>query len=83
MSHRLSEAGLPIEIAHDSERWVFILREMAESPKRTAILEAYMRGFYYVFAAMTGIAASALIVSFVIRKFSMDKILLTQFTARK
>jgi hypothetical protein len=42
-----------------------------------------MKGFHYVFAAMTGIAASALVVSFVIRKFSMDKVFLTQFTARK
>jgi hypothetical protein len=83
MSHHLSETGLPVEIAHDSERWVFILREMAESPRKTAILEAYMKGFHYVFAAMTGIAASALVVSFVIRKFSMDKVFLTQFTARK
>jgi hypothetical protein len=83
MSHHLSQSGLPTDIAHDSERWVFILREMADSPRKTAILESYMKGFHYVFVMMTGVAASALVVSFVIRKFSMDKILSAQFSARQ
>jgi hypothetical protein len=82
MSHHLSELGLPTDIAHDSERWVFVLREMTDSTRKTAILESYMQGFHYVFAVMTGIAGSALVASFIIRKFSMDKILMTQFTAR-
>lgn len=82
MSKKLQDYGLPGSIAHDSERWVFVLREMTDSPKKTAILESYMKGFDSVFIMMTGIAASALLASFVIRKFSMDKILMTQFTAR-
>jgi MFS family permease len=82
MSGRLAEHGLPASIAHDSERWVFILRTMAESEKKTAILESYMKGFESVFYLMTAIAASAMLTSFAIKKFSMDKILLTKFTAR-
>jgi hypothetical protein len=82
MSGHLTKFGLPAEIAHDSERWVYVLRTMAEGPKKTAILDAYMDGFHSVFIMMTGVAASALVVSFVIRKFSMDKVLSTQFTAR-
>ncbi|KAF1843499.1 MFS general substrate transporter [Cucurbitaria berberidis CBS 394.84] len=82
MSGRLLHFGLPTTIAHDSERYVFILRTMASSPEKSAILESYVKGFESVFIMMTAISASALIVSFAIRKFSMDKILLAQFTAR-
>jgi hypothetical protein len=82
MSGHLAEFGLPTDIAHDSERWVYILRNMASSPQKTAILESYMTGFHHVFIMMTVVAGSALVVSFVIRKFSMDKVLSTQFTAR-
>ncbi|KAH7070919.1 major facilitator superfamily domain-containing protein [Paraphoma chrysanthemicola] len=82
MSDRLSTFGLPTAIAHDSERWIFVLRTMDASPKKAAILQSYTHGFQMVFVMMTGIAASALLTSLVIRKFSMDKILLTQFTAR-
>jgi MFS family permease len=82
MSDHLSSLGLPIEIAHDSERWVYILRSMGDSPKKTAILESYMKGFESVFILMTGLAASALIASFLIKKFSMDKLLVAQFSAR-
>jgi hypothetical protein len=82
MTRRLAKSGLPAEIAHDSERWVYILCTMADGQKKTVILDAYMNGFHSVFIMMTGVAASALVVSFVIRKFSMDKALSTQFTAR-
>lgn len=55
---------------------------MVDSAKKTAILECYVKGFESVFVMVTALAASALVVSLVIRKFSMDKILLTQFTAK-
>jgi urea transporter len=82
MSGHLKELGLPTDIAHDSERWVYILRTMASGPEKTAILESYMHGFHYVFIMMTAAAGSALVVSFAIKKFSMNKRLSTQFTAR-
>jgi hypothetical protein len=82
MSGHLADYGLSTDIAHDSERWVYVLRNMASGPQKTAILDSYMRGFHYVFVMMTAVAGSALLVSFVIRKFSMDRVLSTQFTAR-
>lgn len=82
MKDKLSESGLPTDIAHDSEQYVFILRTMTDVTEKTAIVESYVKGFQSVFIMMTVISASALLVSFVIRKFSMDKILLTQFTAK-
>jgi len=82
MSDHLQSLSLPADIAHDSERWVYILRTMADGPEKTVILESYMKGFDSVFILMTGVAASALLASIFIKKFSMDKILLTQFTAR-
>lgn len=82
MSDHLSRLALPLNIAHDSERWVYILRSMDDSAEKTAILESYMVGFDSVFILMTGVAASALIASFFIKKFSMEKLLVAQFSAR-
>lgn len=82
MSNKLSEHGLPADISQDSERYVFVLRNMRESIQKTMILESYVKGFESVFIMMTVIAGTALIVSFAIKKFSMDKILLSQFTAK-
>jgi MFS family permease len=82
MSDKLSELGLPTSIAHDSEQYIFVLRTMADSPQKIAILSSYMRGFDSVFIMTTAVSASALFVSLIIRKYSMDKILLAQFSAR-
>jgi hypothetical protein len=82
MSDKLSELGLPTAIAHDSEQYIFVLRTMPDSPQKSAILSSYMKGFDSVFIMVTIASASALVVSLVIRKFSMDKILLAQFSAK-
>ncbi|KAH8644881.1 hypothetical protein IG631_02345 [Alternaria alternata] len=82
MSDKLSELGLPTSIAHDSEQYIFVLRTMADSPQKSVILSSYMKGFDSVFIMTTAVSASALVVSLVIRKYSMDKILLAQFSAR-
>lgn len=82
MSARLSDQGLPTSIAHDSERYVLVLRGMPASGQRDAILRSYMKGFDAVFILMTAFAASALVTSLSIKRFSMDKILLSKFTAR-
>jgi hypothetical protein len=55
---------------------------MEDGPRKTEILGSYVKGFEAVFIMLTAVAASALIASFFIKKFSMDKILLNQFTAR-
>lgn len=83
MSSKLSEYGLPGSIAHDSERYIYVLRTMAlDDPKRIAILESYLHGFRYVFVIMTIFAASAFSVSLFIRKFDMNKTLQSKFSAR-
>ncbi|KAG9203476.1 hypothetical protein G6514_002843 [Epicoccum nigrum] len=82
MSSKLTAFGLPTQIAHDSEQYIFHLRVMAEGAEKSAILESYIHGFHAVFIFVTAISASALIVSFVIRKFSMDKVLLTAFSVK-
>ena len=82
MSSKLTEFGLPTQIAHDSEQYVFVLRKMAEGAEKTAILESYMHGFHAVFIFVTAISGSALLAMLVIRKFSMDKILLTAYSVK-
>ncbi|KAG9191816.1 hypothetical protein G6011_10550 [Alternaria panax] len=82
MSDKLSELGLHTSIAHNSEQYIFVLRTMADSPHKSAILSSYMKGFDSVFIMTTAVSASALVVSLIIRKYSMDKILLAQFSAR-
>jgi len=79
----LSGLQLPTLIAHDAEKFVFVLRSMAESPMKTAILESYMEGFDSVFTTVTGVAASAFIASVFIRNSDMDKVLMTPFSARR
>jgi hypothetical protein len=82
MSSKLTAFGLPTQIAHDSEQYIFHLRVMKEGVEKTAILESYTHGFHAVFIFVTAISASALVVSFVIRKFSMDKVLQTAFSVK-
>ncbi|KAJ4291826.1 hypothetical protein N0V90_009722 [Kalmusia sp. IMI 367209] len=83
MSSKLSVYGLPQDIAHDSERYIYVLRSMAhDDPKRTAILESYLHGFRAVFILMTCMSASALAISLLIKKFDMNKKLQARFSVR-
>jgi hypothetical protein len=84
MKSRLSSYGLPDEIAHDSERYIYVLRSMAiDSPKRIAILDSYLQGFRGVFIFMTCVAGSALAASLFIKRFDMNKKLAeNRFSAR-
>lgn len=84
MSSKLETLGLPTSIAHDSERYVFIINKMAPTdPQRIAIIEAYIHGYRGVWILMIAACASALVVSALIRRFSMDKILVSNHSARK
>lgn len=83
MAARLSQHGLPESIAHDSERYVYVLHEMSPHNKyRAGIVDAYMHGFRYVWILMTAMSASGLVVGLCIRRFSMDKSLCSTFSAR-
>jgi MFS family permease len=85
MKSKLSSYGLPDDIAHDSERYIYVLRAMAlDDPKRTALLESYLSGFRGVFVLMTCVGASALAASLLIKKFDMNKKLAdNRFSARR
>jgi hypothetical protein len=73
MSRTLSESSLPVEIAHESERFVYVLQAMAATdPRKAAISEAYTRGFQTVFITMTALSLSGLLVSVAIKAHSMD-----------
>ncbi|KAF1925253.1 MFS general substrate transporter [Didymella exigua CBS 183.55] len=82
MSSRLTALGLPTPIAHDFEQDVFVLRIMADVAQKTAVLESHMHGFHAVFIFITAVSGSALAASFVFRKFSMDKVLLTAYSVK-
>ncbi|KAJ4332565.1 hypothetical protein N0V95_009632 [Ascochyta clinopodiicola] len=75
MSAALSDAGLSTDIARDSERYIFILRSMAEAdPRKSALLGSYSHGFHAVFVTMTVISAAALLASSLIWRSSMDTV---------
>ncbi|CAN9331264.1 unnamed protein product [Alternaria alternata] len=73
MGAALSDAGLPTDIARDSERYIFVLHSMADADSRkSALLGSYSAGFHAVFVAMAVISAVALLVSLLIQRFSMN-----------
>jgi hypothetical protein len=75
MSKSLSAAGLPVGIARESERFIFVLRELdAADPRKAIVLASYTQGFRAVFIAMTAMSASALAASALIKRFSMDAV---------
>lgn len=82
MSSRLTSHGLPESIAHDSERYIYVLRTMEDEVKKAAILDSYSHGFRAVFVFLTCISASAFAASLFVKHFSMDKELQSKFTAR-
>ncbi|CAN9337133.1 unnamed protein product, partial [Alternaria alternata] len=73
MGAALSDAGLPTDIARDSERYIFVLHSMADADSRkSALLGSYSAGFHAVFVAMAVISAVALLASLLIQRSSMD-----------
>lgn len=83
MSSKLTTFGLPQDIAHDSERYIYVLRTISnDDPIKTPILESYLHGFRAVFIAQTAVSASALVVSLFIKKFNMNKKLQARFSVR-
>ncbi len=77
------DLGLPSQIAHDSEAYISKLHTMAlNNPVRIGALEAYTHGFQAVWIFMTATAATGLLASVFIKKFSLDKILMSNYSAR-
>ena len=82
MSTRLISHGLPESIAHDAERYIYVVRTIGDGAQKAAILDSYTQGFHAVFIFLTSISASAFVLSLFIKHFSMNKELQSKFTAR-
>jgi Fungal trichothecene efflux pump (TRI12) len=79
MSDKLAESSLPTSIAHHAESFVARLKKMdSQDPTRQLILDAYCYGFQGVYTVMTAVSAIGLLSSLIIRKHSMDKILVSK-----
>ncbi|KAH7130418.1 major facilitator superfamily-domain-containing protein [Dendryphion nanum] len=82
MSAKLDSFHMPTSIAHDSESYVYELRRMTDGIEKTNILESYAHGFRGVFIFMTAVAGSGLLASLFIKKFNMNKALVSKYSAR-
>ncbi|KAM7207898.1 Major facilitator superfamily domain containing protein, partial [Naviculisporaceae sp. PSN 640] len=83
MTKKLEELGLPVEIAHNSEAFVSEMALMDRNdPVRVGALEAYVKGFHGVYWTITGCAVAAFLVSLVIKRHSMDKLLTSKFVLK-
>ncbi|KAF2675148.1 MFS general substrate transporter [Microthyrium microscopicum] len=83
MSSKLTDLHLPTIIAHQAEGYVQKLHTMADTdPLKIGVLEAYAHGFRGIWYFMACAAGSALLVSFIIQSFSMDKLFKSSFTTR-
>lgn len=84
MTSKLHTLNLDASIAHNSEAFVAVLKTLKhDDPLRNGAIEAYVHGFRWVYLTLTMAAASALIASAFIKKFSMDKELASMYTARE
>ena len=85
MKQKLRELGLAEAIAENAEAFVEeTLRHLpADDPVLINALKAYTYGFRGVFVGMTAIAGFALLASFAIKHFSMDKILVSKFSLQR
>ncbi|KAJ4291343.1 hypothetical protein N0V88_006351 [Collariella sp. IMI 366227] len=83
MSNKLDGLGLPRQIAHESEAFVAVMAKMSPTdPTRIGALKAYTAGFHGVYWAITGTAIGALVISLIIKKHSMDKLLDSKFVLK-
>ncbi|ORY14390.1 major facilitator superfamily-domain-containing protein [Clohesyomyces aquaticus] len=83
MSAKLNSLGLPAVIAHDSERYVAVLRTMhPNDPVRIGALQAYVYGFRFIWIFMTAVCGTAMAASLLIKKFNMNKRLVSMYSAR-
>ncbi|KAK3377091.1 major facilitator superfamily domain-containing protein, partial [Lasiosphaeria ovina] len=77
---KLDELGLPESIAHESEAFVPTMAAMSPTdPTRIGALQAYVQGFHGVYWTITGAACAAFLLSLLIKRHSMDKMLESKF----
>ncbi|KAL2201510.1 major facilitator superfamily domain-containing protein [Corynascus similis CBS 632.67] len=81
MSNKLDELDLPRSIAHNSEAFVKVMYHMDPTdPKRISLIHAYVAGFHGIYWTITGVAITAVLISLIIGRHSMDKPLESRFT---
>jgi MFS family permease len=84
MRQKLQMSGLPIEIARNAEGYLATLRALPPSSVlKQGVREAYVEGYHGVFEVMTGISAAALLLSLLIKPYSLDKELDSQHKLRE
>ena len=75
MARHLRHSSLSERIASDAEAYIQVLRNLAKvDPTRSAILEAYVGGFYGVFSVLLEASALGLVTSGFIGSYSMNYI---------
>lgn len=75
MSHKLTELGLPPDLAKIAESYVPKLQAMPDHlPVKRDIIEAYTYGIRGIFIVMTALSGLATVASFAIKKHSMDRL---------
>lgn len=72
LRQRLAQLGLSASIAADAEGFAPILRAMAASTEKDAIIAAYTWAFRYTWATMAGISGLGFFLSFVIGEHTLD-----------
>ena len=87
MKHSLLSNNLDPDIAKNAEAWVeVVLRHLPDKPDdrlRIGGLEAYIQGFRGAWIAMTAISAFALVLSLLVKHYSLDKILESKFVVEE
>ena len=85
MTAELRRVGLPIEIADDAEAFLAsTLPSMPDSdPRKAALLHAYAIALHAVFIGMTAFSGAALVVSVVIKHYSLDRILESRYAIER
>lgn len=74
MESNLRDAELPVGIAHNAIAYVLTVQSLPDqSPRKIALIHAYLVGFSRVFAAFTALAGLGLVLCFLIKHMSMNQ----------
>jgi MFS family permease len=81
MKVKLTSLDLPSSIADQAESYTQVVTRLPDDePLKAILLQAYASGFTAVFVGMTAISATALILTFAMKPFSLDKVMASQYT---
>jgi hypothetical protein len=83
MKHKLVDLNLPEEIALQSEAYIAILHRMGDTLERRVITSAYVDGFRGVFGFFCALSGVALIISFLVKHYNIDRAVSSEHTTDK